>query len=104
MKHCCEIMDNWLVEKHAQQTGSPVIRYSVNTRSYNFILHYDSLGSYLQFFYCPWCKTRLPEELGEKWCEVLKEELGIDDMDAQIYAKLPAEFKTDQWWKKRGLG
>jgi hypothetical protein len=104
MENCCDMMYNWFVDatKPLETNGHPLIKYIPKGREHVFILNYG----YVQLFYCPWCGVKLPEDLSEKWCEVIKEELGIDDedLDAQGYAKLPEEFKTDQWWKKRGLG
>ncbi len=37
--------------------------------------------------------------LRDNWFDAL-EELGFDDPDNQ---KIPEEFKTDEWWKKRWL-
>ena len=59
--------------------------------------------------FCPFCGEELPknrqavdengddpytdaleEALGKEWCDITPEEI-------------PEEFKTDEWWKKRGL-
>ncbi|HSC25213.1 MAG TPA: hypothetical protein VLB80_03300 [Candidatus Babeliales bacterium] len=54
--------------------------------------------------YCPWCAKPLPKDLRDEWLEVLKEEYDLDDPDSKEQKKLvPEEFKTDEWWKKRGL-
>ena len=53
--------------------------------------------------YCPWCGTKLPESLRDQYFDTLKQEYNIDnDIDAEEVGTLPAEFKTDAWWKKRG--
>lgn len=55
------------------------------------------------FEYCPWCGTRLPESLRDKYFETLELD-GIDDpIRAAETGTLPEEFKSDKWWKKRGL-
>jgi hypothetical protein len=76
--------------------------------------------------YCPFCGTKFPPHLAEEWSEVIFEELGpeylieseavfqksvckrqgreyVPDPDFPKAKPLPAEFKTDEWWKKRGL-
>lgn len=53
-------------------------------------------------YFCPWCGKKLPENLANKFFEVIKEELETFVAADEIH-KLPKEFKTDEWWKKRGL-
>ncbi len=54
--------------------------------------------------HCPWCGEELPSLLENKREEVLLEEFGIDDIcDKEQKQKIPAEFLTDEWWKKRVL-
>lgn len=53
--------------------------------------------------YCPFCGTKLPVELSDYWFDILEIEHGIVDTAGEDKAKVPAEFRTDEWWKKRGL-
>lgn len=54
--------------------------------------------------YCPWCGTKLPNSLFDTRWDILENEYGIDDpYDTKQKKKIPAEFLTDEWWKKRGL-
>lgn len=55
--------------------------------------------------FCPWCGTKLPESLSEKRDAILRDEYGIDEdeCDKKTIVKIPTEFFTDEWWKKRGL-
>ncbi len=54
--------------------------------------------------HCPWCGKKLPSNLTDKWFEILEKEYNLDDPDGKEQAHLvPNEFKTDEWWKKRGL-
>jgi hypothetical protein len=54
--------------------------------------------------YCPWCGTKLPESLFDTRFDILEKEYGIDSpYDDKQKDKIPAEFLTDEWWKKRGL-
>lgn len=54
--------------------------------------------------YCPYCGTHLPNDLVEKWMNVLEKEYKIDDpYDDEQKKLIPQEFKTDLWWKRRGF-
>lgn len=61
-----------------------------------------SHGHIIEF--CPWCSAKLPESLSDVRDSILLDEYGIDDeFDKKQAKKIPAEFLTDEWWKKRGL-
>jgi hypothetical protein len=76
--------------------------YDRRTRDFGIRRPYGS-GSH-GISHCPWCGTMLPLDLIDKWEEVLKKEYGISDPWSSQQEKLiPAEFQTDEWWKKRGL-
>jgi len=47
--------------------------------------------------YCPWCGTRLPHSKKEQWYQALYA-LGFDDPGEQA---IPAEFRSDRWWRER---
>jgi hypothetical protein len=78
------------------------INYDMVDRGYD-IEHSDGMASLLS--YCPWCGSKLPDTLERKIFEVLKTEYGINKEVADVFhgTNLPEEFKTDEWWKKRGL-
>lgn len=57
--------------------------------------------------YCPFCGAELPY-LGDKYLEVIEEELGEDVLPETRWSPedrkhLPEEFQTSEWWKKRRL-
>jgi hypothetical protein len=56
--------------------------------------------------YCPFCGTRLPN-FSEEYFDTIEQELGKNSIpkgcDAEARRHLPQEFKTDEWWKKRGI-
>ncbi len=68
-------------------------------------LHADTTGVMANNIkFCPWCGTKLPPSLTDAWEEALKTEFGIKNpMDAYRKKKIPTEFLTDEWWKKRKL-
>lgn len=80
-----------------------VIEYEPEVRVYSIITRNSLYGTHQQIIYCPWCGTKLSKSLGNEWCAVVKQELGIDTVFAEEWEKLPEEYKTDEWWKKRGL-
>lgn len=98
---CCNIMDYYVDPTFSKE--HELISYDLETRSYSFILHGYNKGAYQTINYCPWCGTKVPERLSEEWCKVIKEKFGLDNVFAEEWAALPEEFKTDEWWKKRGL-
>jgi hypothetical protein len=53
--------------------------------------------------YCPWCGKNLGKELNWEYYEILEKEYEIYNPETTEVDKVPAEFKSDAWWKKRGL-
>lgn len=53
-------------------------------------------------FFCPWCASRLPEDLILEYDKIASGVCG-EDIDFVPKDKIPKEFKSDAWWKKRGL-
>ena len=53
--------------------------------------------------YCPWCGIELPKNLWNEWHDEI-EKLGFElPLESADYDKIPEEYMTDEWWKKRGL-
>lgn len=96
--HCCFDMDSMLENNDELYN----LKYIPKTREY----YLKSLeGPYCRTIeFCPWCGTQLPRNLRDDWFDILEEEYGLDDPGwPEQEAKMPAEFFTDEWWKKRGL-
>ena len=54
--------------------------------------------------YCPWCGEKLPKSLFNYWKREIAIHFGIVDfLDKEELNKLPKEYMTDEWWKKKGL-
>jgi hypothetical protein len=61
--------------------------------------------------YCPFCGSRLPEDLVEEYDVAVFEAMGQNGTKLITGKKsfissskyLPPEFQTDEWWKKRGV-
>lgn len=55
-------------------------------------------------YYCPWCGKELPRSLRDEYFEILEKEYGLDNYDIDDNPEqIPEEFKSDEWWKNRGL-
>ena len=97
--HCCSLMEDFLNDGRVQ------IFYSPRMREY-YILLKDS--SAIQcILYCPWCGTKLPEDVRDEYFNTLRAEQALGNINPHIdihdRSAVLEEFKTDEWWKKRGL-
>ncbi|MFK7973735.1 MAG: hypothetical protein AB8B66_02580 [Rickettsiaceae bacterium] len=104
-EYCCDYMDHALSNRQGD-----LVDYQPDTRSYSIRYYRKNkfTGMRKDLWYCPWCGTKLPEDLDEKMEEVLEKEYDLTEkdwsrMDWNDDIHLPDEFKTDEWWKKRGL-
>jgi len=53
---------------------------------------------------CPCCGKAFPQSLSDEWYDIVEEKFGITDFfDKKQLKKITKDFKTDEWWKKRGL-
>ena len=89
--HCCEAMSSHLAH------GSLHIRYWPRYREYG-ITYNDSGPSIQLIHFCPWCGSKLPGSVRDEYFDAL-DRRGLEPGDPGI----PAEFKTEEWWRKRGL-
>ena len=100
---CCYDMDAHIEDKEFDR----LIEYQPDTRSYSFRLYENGkyAGVWQPLYHCPWCGTELPEDLSEKYEEILEQEYGITDWGKPGWPEgmPPKEFRTNEWWKKRGL-
>ncbi len=68
------------------------------------LLKKNEIGPGYAVLFCTYCGTKLPQNLAEEWADILEQEYEITDPSESKQKNLiPAEFKTDEWWKKRGL-
>ena len=95
MEHCCNKMNAYATEKNS------LLDYDSYIRSFMFFVDSPN-GTHEHMNYCPWCGTQLPEELTEKWINLLNKKFGIEEPFRE-WDRIPPEFKTDAWWKRRGL-
>lgn len=94
-EHCCELMDGFLKDPRIG------IGYDFTCREY--LIDLFSSGAQL-IHYCPFCGGKLPGSLCNLYIKILQNEFGVNDVcDEEEMKKVPSEFRTDEWWKKRGL-
>ena len=93
IKWCCEDM-----KRNMYDNRFP-LDLSLSTRTYMLPMVWPHGGTEMRINYCPWCATHL-KTLEDKFDEVLEKEYGIDNW---LKAELPEEFKSEEWWLKRGL-
>ncbi|WP_084212877.1 DUF6980 family protein [Candidatus Jidaibacter acanthamoebae] len=89
--NCCTQMAFHAKEKEQLIIYEPIMRrigIRVSDSTFQLINH------------CPWCGSKLPNELSEELSTIVFDQLCLEGYDDP---KLPEEFKTDEWWKKRGL-
>ncbi|MCP4393148.1 MAG: hypothetical protein GY804_02610 [Alphaproteobacteria bacterium] len=95
MKHCCKNMTRNIKD------GEIHLNYFPDDREYSIEYRKEFGASEHLIYFCPWCGVKLPESLAEKR-ETLLDEM-FEDYDGDDDPRIPEEFKTDEWWKKRGL-
>jgi len=95
MKHCCKEMEFFIRE------GSVDILYEPMFRGYSIGMK-NGTSAQQTIHFCPWCGSKLSMNLRDKWFEVLWEAYDLE-FPLEAKERIPAEFKTDEWWKKRGL-
>ena len=106
MRHCCIKMEGAL-----EEYGSP-LRYVPYSRSYD--MEYGTVFKNIEtgkdaaivvepLKYCPWCGVKLPKNLFQEWVKIIEGKFKIDTLDKEEIKKVPEEYMTEEWWKKKGL-
>jgi hypothetical protein len=86
------------IHEHFIQIG-PSVGFDPATREYYIVSNDDGEVLIRQTIeYCPICGEKFPRSLRSEWFDRL-EEKDIDPLNDEV----PAEFKTDEWWKNEGL-
>lgn len=90
---CCKSIYKHLNEKEV------AIIYGDIIRSFGIRI-LDGGSSYQEIKCCPWCGNKFPKELRDEFFDIIYDELNLDGPDDP---RLPEEFKSREWWVKRGL-
>lgn len=96
MKLCCKEMEEHVRENEIQ------IHYDSTIRFYAIPYKPRRGGGMQAIHYCPWCGKKLPKDLDEERSSILEQVVG-ENWNLYNLRKIPKEFKTDEWWKNRGL-
>jgi hypothetical protein len=67
--------------------------YNEVMHEYGLIIH-DGSASYLLIDRCPWCGTRLPVSLRDRWFDA------VDALDLPDGVDPPAKYLTGEWWRR----
>lgn len=95
MKFCCPFLNARITLRSFMRDGAYIVYYP-NWRAYTLFTldNSDSIGLYC----CPFCGKKFPQSLRDEWHDMLEQEY-----PDYPNIPLPEEFKTDEWWKKRGF-
>lgn len=91
--HCCDAM------KYAVENSYCAVEYAARYREYIF-RDYKS-NSCIIAHHCFHCGIKLPESLRSLWFKILRTEYDIEEPSHDL-RKVPKDFRSDIWWKKRG--
>ena len=100
MQFCCDTMQRYVDEHNL--VYDPVIREVTF-----YIKSNDETGFQPEYYrspcaFCPYCGTKLPKSLLFERDDELEKVLDKESCDI-TEDEIPEEFKSDEWWKKRGL-
>ena len=94
--HCCQMMTRGVNDQRIFINYVPRLRvYAINVTTSRVTLQL--------MFHCPWCGYKLPKNLRKEYRYILEKEYNLDCFDEEQKKRIPEEFKSDEWWKKRGL-
>jgi hypothetical protein len=99
-KYCCSRFERGIREKNERTEGKSIF-YDPPRRAY-MILAKKYRSAKMVIEYCPFCGKKLPKLLYDEYWETLAKEHG-EEYYVNCDKKPPKEFRTDEWWKKRGL-
>ncbi|MGA9530341.1 MAG: hypothetical protein WBQ73_00430 [Candidatus Babeliales bacterium] len=104
IKSCCLNLQKWIMDSKSPVHYRKDYRYYCVSAPQALMKKYDVWYCY-QLTFCPSCGERLPLDLTRKKFKILKKEYGLENPihDEEQKKRVPKEFLTDEWWKKRGL-
>ena len=101
VRHCCPKMNNYA---DIESSKYKFIEYESYMKAFSVQI-FDHDETRQRLFYCPWCGKKFSKALDHEWKKILEKEYGLTlTYDEMIEgSKVPEDFKTDKWWKDRGL-
>ncbi len=101
-KYCCEPVELLIANPDCPLKYRAWTRQHILTIPQDYLKENEVCISF-KISYCPRCGTKLPENLTDAWWDIIEEKFGISELFDERLKDLPEEFKTDAWWKNRGL-
>ena len=98
--YCCEQwIDGWVNEDVVPVSYNPSLRF--------YYIMCDTKTWIQTIPRCIACNHEFPgglNGLAEVWTAILDKECGLDEVTAWRHPeRVPEEFKSEEWWRKRGL-
>jgi hypothetical protein len=96
LSFCCNLIENFL--------NKSLIEYEPKYRE--FIIGTYKKHGYFKINYCPFCGKKFLEDLYDEYINELQKifkNKKLIDIETMEDFKKPEEFRTDEWWIKRGL-
>lgn len=102
---CCEALESLISDPDDSPLHYiPYKREFVLTTPRRYLKGPNEVALKFKITHCPRCGEKFPIPLTDKWYELLEAKFGITDyVDQEVLDSLPQEFRTNEWWKKRGL-
>ncbi len=102
---CCQAIESLIQDPYDSPLHYiPYKREFVLTTPGRYLKDSDEIATKFKISHCPRCGKKLPIPLTDQWYKILEEQFGITEyVNQKILADLPRAFRTDEWWKKRGL-
>ena len=97
MQHCCQRMQDqasWLCPDHPDPADCPdkLISYSEKFNEYGLIVH-DGGSSAETIAFCPWCGSKLPASMRERWFS----ELEARGFEGPFSDDIPVQYESGLW-------
>ncbi len=103
--YCCKKLYELLEDNETPFEYSPRLReYYIVDKPEAYLKKNEVCMAYT-IFYCPECGVKFPPSLADMWFDIIENQYGfkLSISNKSLLKKLPKEFQTDEWWKKRGL-
>ena len=110
--YCCDMIKDQVLKviSEIDHYGDNPISYNQSIRSFSLRVcpwERNHKGNEIEAAYeikfCPWCGKKFPKDLAKERSKTInKEHICPNPCDGDDN-HIPAEFFSDEWWKKRGL-
>jgi hypothetical protein len=104
-RFCCDGLEAIIKNPQCSLEYEPHIReYILTVPEYLRVKNNNATYPTFVISHCPRCGSKFPESLFDEWHDIMETEFGLSGLIGPAEAHLiPEEYKTDEWWKRRGL-